>query len=1269
MANWTREQELAIKTPGGELLVSAAAGTGKTAVLVQRVIRLITEEGVDCDRLLVVTFTNAAAAEMKDRLRQALHDKISANPFALHLRNQLSLLERAFIGTIHSFCLDLIKQYFYLVELDPQTRVAAEEEAALLRAAACEELFERRSDEEKISFAELFDCYGGARGWSALQEIVLNLYEYAQNAPDPHEWLRSSVRSFIPSPGNNIEDQPWSNDLREFVILELKTALYKIQEASALASTPGGPASYLDTLREDRELLERLLNSCSGAWEDLACAFAGVEFTKIKPAPKNGNGELNEELREQAKKSRDMAKRKITALHALIFSRKQQEYLNELHQLASLMRELVELTLEFGEIYRKAKRAHGVMDFSDLEHLALKILASPAANKPGAEPGKFFPSEVARQMQDRFTEVLVDEYQDINPVQEAILSLVSRQNRFLVGDVKQSIYRFRLTDPGIFLAKYKASAEIGAEARQRKINLSKNFRGQKNLIEAINYVFRQLMTLRTSEIDYEELVYGANYPWPEENRPVRENNPELHLLEIKDKAQFSAPVSPQEESEDREGEENTAPESFEELATAQREARLIARQISEMTSGKPPFSVYDKETSAYRPVGYRDIVVLLRSVINEAPIILEEFTRLGIPAYADVNTGYFQAIEIETMISLLKVIDNPRQDIPLAGVLRSPLVGLSLAEMARIRLCQPDADFYDALLAAASQGLKLEKINAFLSLLERWRTLSRQGPLSLLIWDIFRQTGYYDFCGGLPGGRQRQANLRALFSRARQYENTSFRGLPGFLNFIARLRENSRDLGTARALGENENVVRIMSIHKGKGLEFPVVFVARLGKQFNLHDLNKNILLHKDLGLGPQFVDLNTRVSYPTLPKIALQARLRRESLAEEMRLLYVAFTRAKEKLILVGSARNLSKIMPKWRNAAFIAGETLPEAYLAAAKTYLDWICPALLRQQGIGKGRQILSACSPDFPQRVACPPSCGWQIFLWGGSETFKPGLSADKVTGQPPGLSLDQKLIEKVKRLEPVEAGADFADFVARRLGWGYSHAGASLPAKLTATEAKRVFDLLPSGEDPSLMVPGTGTLAGCQQLRPKFLQPSKGLTPAEKGQAMHLVMQHLDFSKCLTEEDIKEQIDVLQLKEFLTSEQAAVINYGAIIRFLRSPLGKRCLSARSLTREAPFTLALRAGEIYPELAGSGETVLVQGMVDLFLEEDDGLVIIDFKTDHLEPGDNWGLEHLTQRYRGQLTLYARAIHSIFKQPVKEGYLYFLATGDAVLAYHRK
>lgn len=1226
-------------------MVAASAGTGKTMVLVERIISLITDpvRPVDVDRLLVVTFTNAAAAEMRERIGRALAAELSKQPGSAHLQRQAALLGRASISTIHSFCLELLRQYFYLIDLDPAFRVADETEVALIQEEVLEDLFERRyTAENNQSFTALVDCYGGRREDEALQQLVLETYRFARSTPRPEDWLAGLPLGFDLPAGASFDQLPWSPVLKEALLVELAAALNSLELAAGLARRPDGPQVYLANLEVERDAVHSLHRACSSGapWADLQALVKGLRFEKLKPCKKE---DTDPGLAEQARKLRDSAKKKVAGLAAEYFSRTAEELCEDLRELAPLIAELAGLALEFGEAYQKGKAARGVVDFNDLEHYCLRILEEPGPAGPG-------PSGAALELQDRFIEVLVDEYQDINSVQEAILTRVSRPGReanlFMVGDVKQSIYRFRLAEPGLFLAKYRRfPGEKGGP--ERRLHLTRNFRCRRGIIDAVNFIFRQIMTPAVGEMAYEnsaELVYGAGYPpAPDESGEAVE----LYLIER------DSPAAEAEQAEnpaggemEEAGEGGGQADAEEELDAVQKEARLIAARIKELVEGtpggSPGFQVFDRELQAYRPLVYRDVAVLLRATAGYANTYLEEFRQEGIPAYAELATGYFEATEVETVLSLLKIIDNPRQDVPLAGVLRSPVVGLGAAELAKIRLARPRGDFFDAVVAAAleEQGDLGRRLTEFLRKLEAWRTAARQGTLADLIWTIYRETGYYDFVGGLPGGGQRQANLRALYHRAQQYESTAFRGLFLFLRFIERLRDGGRDLGAARALSERENVVRVMSIHKSKGLEFPVVFLAGLGNKFNLKDLSKDMLMHKDLGLGPRLVNAAARVTYPTIARLALKHRLRMEALAEEMRVLYVALTRAREKLVLVGSARKLPNCLRRWCAPAGAAGWTLPGGELAGAASYLDWLGPALARHRD-GSQLRELGFCEEEPPAEVLGHAS-RWKISVT--------GCRARLEAAGPGG----EELWARVRRLEPLEGNGPLAGLVKTRLEWAYPRAGLpARPAKASVSELKRRFDLLEAADEQPAndFRPPVGG-------RPLFLMEERGLTAAEAGTALHLALQHLDLKGPLDAGRIKEQVEGLVERELLTPEQAAAVPVVKVAAFFAGPLGRRVLAGREVLREMPFTLALPAGEIYPELgAESTEAVLVQGVVDCLVDEGDGFLLIDYKTDRISPEQ---LAGAARRYRGQLNLYARAVETILDRQVKEKYLYLFSLG---------
>lgn len=1240
---WTQEQKEAISSRGGNLLVAAAAGSGKTAVLVERIIRRITDrtDPADADRLLVVTFTNAAAAEMRDRIGQALAREIEKHPASNHLHRQMALLGRASISTIHSFCLDLLRQHFYRLDLDPSFRVADETECALIQAETMEGLFERRyAAVDNHLFTALVDRYGGKRDDSALQEEVLGAYNFARSTAEPAGWLGRLPEGYNLEEGCSFDHLPWCDVLKKSLENELDQINSALEQAVALALKSGGPKVYLDNLEEEREMFNHLGQYRAGgaSWSHLYNSFKDITFSKLKSCRKE---EADQQLAEQVRKLREGVKRKAGAIQKEYFSSTPDEICGDLRKLYPLVKEFAGLVIDFGEAYRKAKTARGVVDFSDLEHYSLQVLSEKG-------PLGLVPSQAAVSLRERYEEVLVDEYQDINAVQEAILRLVSRQeegrpNLFMVGDVKQSIYRFRLADPGLFLQKYLAY-QTGRESRERRVDLSKNFRSRSGIVNAVNFVFRQLMSPAVGEIAYDrdaELAYGADYPPSAGDQMAGDDAVEVHLVENGDTEHGPGQPAgnPGDVPDDTSDGEELA-EFEEELDAMQKEARLIAAKIKGLVGaavGKQAFGIYDRDLKTYRPLHYRDVVVLLRATSGHANTFVEEFRQHDIPAYAELATGYFEATEVETILSLLKIIDNPLQDVPLAAVLRSPLVGLDAADLARIRLCSRRGYYFNAVVAAslADQGDLSKELLGFLDKLEKWRTAARRGPLADLIWAIYRETGYYDFAGGLPGGGQRQANLRSLYNRARQYEAGTFQGLFLFLRFIERVREGGRDLGAARALGEKENVVRIMSIHKSKGLEFPVVFIAGLGKKFNFRDLNKDMLFHKDLGLGLQHVDAEARLTYPAMSKLALKHKLKMEVLAEEMRVLYVGLTRAREKLVLVGSVRGLRNCARRWCGPAGAAGWSLPDGYLAGAATYLDWLGPALARHRD-GAALRGAGLYEGETSENTA-GDSSRWSLFLHAGVESTIAGkMSYPDILG-------------RVQKKEPLETGGPYADVVDDRLSWQYPAAEVvGLASKVSVTDMKRRFDRAVAEEDGAARDyrPKIGD-------RPLFMQEERGLTAAEKGTALHLVMQNLDLKGSLISEDIEREITGMVEREILTEEQAAAVPVNKIAAFFAGATGKRVLAGREVLCELPFTLALPAAEVYPDLQDdTGEKVIVQGVVDCLVDEGDGFLLVDYKTDALAEEQ---METALRRYSGQLDLYARAVEDILGRPVKEKLLY--------------
>ncbi|WP_341278420.1 helicase-exonuclease AddAB subunit AddA [Paenibacillus sp. FSL H8-0537] len=1315
-STWTDEQWSAIVTEGSNILVAAAAGSGKTAVLVERIIRKISSS-TDVDRLLVATFTKAAAAEMKERIRLALEKELDRQPESEHLRRQLALMNRSSITTLHSFCLDVIRRYYPLIGLDPGFRIANETESELLRMEVLDQLFEEKYDEADAdsgaggAFLALADRLGGERGDEPLYKLVQDLYAFAQSHPWPKEWLRETAQSFNVQNAAELQHSKWVASLRADVELALAGAEALLRKGLDLTREPAGPAPYAANFENDLALVLMLKTAVQESpWEQWFEPFHTVGFGKLKAMR---GDEYDKSLQEQAKDLRDGAKKLLATLADELFGRTPEQFLEELQELAPLMAALSELIIDFGKRYEAAKREKGLLDFGDLEHYCLRILRTEDSSVE-----QTLPSNAALEYQNQFDEILLDEYQDMNMVQEAIVTLISRPgagNRFMVGDVKQSIYRFRLAEPNLFMHKYKSYAvqialhdmdEADKEAATHassiaqaassdeqsaglRIDLARNFRSRQEVVDGVNDVFRGIMRESVAEMDYDqraELVCGASYPAAEETGAY-----EVELIVIDKAGSVIADDKVQPEDED---EEQDAAESAEDLQTAQLEGRLIARKIqSLMDSG---YRVYDGKNKRSRPLEWRDIVILLRATSQWAPIIIEELQADGVPAYAELSSGYFDAIEVQTILSLLRVIDNPYQDIPLAGTLRSPIFGLDAEELALIRIEKSGVSYFEALLAAEGsltlpEALR-QKLTHFLAQLERWRSEARQGALADLIWRIYRETAYYDFAGGLPGGTQRQANLRALHDRARGYEATSFRGLFRFLRFVERMRDSGGDLGTARALGEQENVVRIMSIHKSKGLEFPVVFTAGLGKSFNQQDLRSAFLRHKQLGFGPRFVDPQQRVSYPTLPFLAIRRRLRMEMLAEEMRILYVALTRPKEKMFLVGTVSDAAKKLPGWL-AAVDASGSIPDFKLASASTFLDWLGP--------------LAASSFEQQDAEEIDQLSGMRRLEWRSGFVAAAVFSSEAAAALQPNEGLEERelRLQGILSLAQLELQPEEQDSELReRLDFHYSHQAATLlPAKTSVTEIKRLHGealadreaapLFDTGAAVMKDVNASGSYSSSEPLehpkqsgvarehgeannsndsqpapigsfrlrRPRFMEQIS-LTAAEKGSVNHLVMQHIPLNGTVDEDVVIKTVHGMVERKLLTPRQAEVIDAMNIAAFFASPLGLRLLAAGEVKREVPFSCMLSASRVHPFVADDAkdEQILIQGVVDCVFEDQHGLVLVDYKTDRII-NQQW--EQAAERHRFQLELYAEAIEAVLLRKVAQCHVFFFDGGQSV------
>jgi len=1185
MMNWTEEQQAAIDAVGSNLLISAAAGSGKTAVLVERIIRIILKDKIDIDRLLIVTFTNAAAGEMRERISTAIMEEMDKKTGdEQHLRRQISLLNRASISTIHSFCIDVVRRHFHIIDVDPGFRIGDVTETGILKLEALEELFEEEYEKADNIFFQLVETFGGTKEDRPLQDLVLRVHGFIQSQPYPETWLREKVEKFALSI-EDFNDSDWVKTIKDRIEIRLEGALDFLNDALILARKSGGPKSYEDAILSDIDQVSRLYDNLHLPVMAFHEILNDIEHDRLK-ASKDSDPVMKEECKEL----RDRAKGIIGDIKDNIFAADPKEYVEDLNKLYPLMDYLYKLVVAFTEKYSEKKAERGIVDFNDLEHYALRILAD--------EP-------VAQEYRERFEYIFVDEYQDSNIVQETLIQSIKRKdNLFMVGDVKQSIYRFRLADPTLFIEKYETFGST-AENIDRRIDLFKNFRSRGEILNGVNYIFKHIMSKELGEIDYDDraaLYQGVNF------ESIKDSSIEVNLIE-------------KETDGDME-------EELQELADIEVEAHIVANRIKELLNEE----IYDTKLERYRKSEYKDIVVLLRTVQNWAQNFLEVFINEGIPVYADANTGYFEAIEVSMFLNLLRVIDNKRQDIPLLSVMRSPIGDFTTEELIDIRIYDKSGTYYDAIgryIEENDDDLKY-KLILFIEKLNRWSDEARYIKIDQFIWKLFMDTGYYYYVGAMPGGFQRQANLRVLFDRACQFEKTSIRGLFNFIKFIEKLQGSREDMGAAKILGENDNVVRIMSVHKSKGLEFPVVIAAGMGKNFNLRDTNADILLHKDLGLGPKFADPDLRIYRDTVAKLAMKDQIKIENLSEEMRILYVAFTRAEDRLILVGSLKNMAKLVKKWDGSDNVYS-------LMNGRNYMDWIGPVLTKHPDAEDLRQLGDL---EFDEYRYNTENSKWSINILGRQDIIL--KEQEKLLKKE---VYKEKLVSFDRKDFPPNDYTKYREEIYDRLNWEYSYPDATLiPSKLSVSDIRKT-----TIQEIDSIVHQIPTLIKS----PKFMEGKKVFTAAERGTIIHFVLQHLDLNNVYNREQIHEQIDFMVAKELITEEESEVVNIEKILNYFNSEIGRRMLKAGRVHRETPFIVEKPAGSIIEGLSKSlEEKLLVQGIIDCYFEEDDGLVLVDYKNDTVFNGD---ILSIITRYKIQLHLYREALEQITAREVKETYLY--------------
>lgn len=1341
---WTQEQQNVIDSRGGNLLVAAAAGSGKTAVLVERIIQMILNSDlkIDIDKLLVVTFTNAAASEMRERIGDAISKKLDENPEDEHLQDQLVLLNKASITTIHSFCLEVIKSNFHKINLDPNFRIGDETECSLMKLEAIDETFDILYEQNDEEFCYLVDCYAEKRGDSNLQNLILSIYSFVMASPYPKVWLKESAEDFNITDDFDFATSKWAKAILETVKIQMEGIEKSLCKAIEDVYGIDELVTFTDKLKIEYEKIKEILYACDTSWSDAYRQISSMTFENyakgVKRIPKDAPSYIKEE-KDKAKKIRDNAKKSIEKIKTSVFNKNYDDLKDEIKFLYPIVKSLSDVVLMFEQIYSQKKRDKGIIDFNDIEHFALQILTETDENGDFVfdEEGKNIPSDIALEYREKFYEIFIDEYQDSNQVQEVILSTIAKQkepNRFMVGDVKQSIYRFRQAKPEIFLQKY-ATYDTDLSSKYKKIMLYKNFRSRKEVVDSVNYIFEHIMSKNLGEIDYneeEKLNLGANFEEVEDEKIILGGATEIHLMEKK---------VPEVEDPDEEEEEG------EDLDASQIEARMVGkiiRDIMRPNENGEIMQVFDKKLETYRNVEYKDIVILLRATSAWAPVFAEELINMDIPTYADMGQGYFETMEIQVIMSFLKVIDNPMQDIPLIAILRSPIYGFTPEDFIDIRITDKKVSFYEAMrmfvgekidLSNAegqdiaedeisddigneiidvnineensyvdadmddyyqninyedfeyeneefiyndevmyesyisenveddliyeinsniegdeeSQKSELElKVRRFLDDLKELQEKSMYMSTDEFLWYIYTNSGYYAYCGALPGGSQRQANLRILFERAKQFEETSFKGIFNFINFISKLKKSNSDMGSAKTLGENANVVRIMSIHKSKGLEFPIVICSGMGRNFNTMDFRKDVLYHHELGYGPQIVDFERRISYPSIAKEALKCKINIENISEEMRILYVALTRAKEKLIITSSIKDIEQNMHKW--SSNISTEKMVSKYdILNGKNYMDWMMPAIIKHKDLEDIRETYNLSTS-----ISMEDESKWSVKTWSRDDI-------DFEKHEKEGIR------EVLNTMDLSQHDTEYYEQIEKKLNFEYPYLGVvKKAASISVTEIKKRQEEYEE-QDDSLGLYKHKTILK----KPKFLsesQKTEKITGARRGTIVHLIMEVLDFEKVNTESEIKAQIQDLVKRRIITEKESQVLSPRKIMRFFKSPIAKRMLSSKFVKREQKIYTQIKMNEIYlnDEIFKNNretyenESVMLRGVIDLYFEEDDGLVILDYKTDFVDENNKKEIIH---KYKKQIEIYADVLSKLTGKKVKEKYLYLFGIDEQV------
>lgn len=1268
---WTPEQESAIMSPkdsnlGAQtLLVAAAAGSGKTAVLVERIITRLKdmENPLSVQELMVVTFTKAAAAEMSARIGVALAKAMeSTDDKALQARleRQLNLLPSAHISTLHSFCQWVIRSYFYKLDIPPTARIGNEAEMALLKQEVLENLLKEAYEHNTYGIFDLSDFFSDDKSDAGLQDKVLSLYEFAMSQSNPDGWMRHAVEPYKAAQEQDLRDTLWGRAMWDDQQAEIDRIADRIEQMEPLLESPVGPKKWDKVYQEQLAALAQLKGAQT--WSDMVdvCrnldTFTKASFTSLGKALEKGevDGALADEFKSLGSQNKDSLKGMKNGLFHIDESVLQQQFKDQY----PLIHNLVELTIAFHKAYDEAKKEQGIMDFSDLEHLCLALLV-----EPGTEDDPQ-PSEVALELQDTFKEIMVDEYQDTNGVQETIINLISCvDNRFYVGDVKQAIYSFRMADSSLFMNKYNTYGLMN-DAVERRIDLAKNFRSHENILTTTNFIFYQIMTQEAAELDYgekESLIPGR----------IVEEAPsdwvggavELHLLDTSDTNR----------SDETDGDSETAGDEPE---NNERELDFIIQKIKELHASKKQVQNAD---GSFRKIQWRDFAVLRRSLAGWGTRAVAAMRQAGIPAVVNERDGYFEAQEIQLLLSLLQIIDNPEQDLPMAAVLHSGLVGLDANELGALRLTG-DGSLWSVMSLYAEQAQD-ERLLQFIAHIERWRTLSRRHGVADLLWDIYETLDYVNYVGAMPNGLVRRANVMALYERAKGFESSGFRGLFRFLRFVESLRDSNQDMAVANVVTEADDVVRLMTIHKSKGLEFPVVFLSGVQKKFNTMDFNSPLLVDKNGGIGLKGYYPDIRVSYPSMPWLYCKSIKSDAMKAEEQRILYVALTRARDKLFLTGYINKEIKkekgVGAHIKHAALTQTQALGADLIKAGNSYLHWLLIAFARHlDGGAPLRNIIELegeTNFDLLDR-----QCQVKVEIHDGSLYGDLDYKAD----------VDETTINTVRVLGKVNDVA-LPEEIVQRFAFTYPNlVAAKTTAKISVSELKRRFaerdaeavsatdvsmqqkpviscDITEdtTGEN-AILDTSIPTISGTELADSVFGRKPLAIavadevvTGAQWGTLMHEAMQWLPVKK-YTQTSMTDMLNSLQAEGKFSDEERSLLSDRSLYGFFNSDLGQRLIASKRVERELPFSMLFDGNRVYPDVE-NGERLFLQGIIDTVFVEDDQWVLVDYKTDRVKSGDE-----LIRRYKIQMDLYKEALERLTNMPVKASYIYSFRLHEAVL-----